>query len=659
MNTRSFPNPFDNTIVADPWRPLAVDVSSIHAAAFEKCRQTITAVLRDRRSYGLLFHGEKGVGKTHLLARLTRYFTPENLPKDRDVVFVAVRLQTSPRRIWQHVRQTLVDDLLRKTNGRSQLERILIARFAKYLPAPADRDWWTWFLRTHSSVDHRDHVLLELFERLSDDVNFDLARVLIHLLQGRHRMAAKAWLRGERLPASELERLGLFAGEAESAELDAEQQAHDVTLSLCKLAGSSTCLVFCFDQVEAMQSDGPGEHAFQVYGEMVASLHDETENLALISSIQSHLAPRLVEQVPRYAIDRMISYGETTLGPLKFDQAAALVEARLTACHELEAERKGRSQLHPIDDSVLRSIVEPNGATPRKILADCAAAFDRWQRGAVTRVDLTDFLTREWAERQEKAISRIAAADTDALLDHAAPMLLGLADGNWSCRRPTNLQDVDLVLSGDAEGRVGVSFCNQENMTSLAGRLRRLKQLYESDDRPPVEKLVLIRHPSLSISATAKAARKNLDWLEHDAGAVVLHPSAEALAALQALRELISETRSGKLAHGGDPVDEATLTQWLRKHLSGPLEDLLGDLVGKPDFEQKVITDDSHIELEENLAELLNQHRVLALQSAVESLGCTAAQIQLTVSQRPSRFGVIEGNQPVLFQVVPDRASAV
>src|SRR4051794_40187277 len=95
-------NPFRQTVVTDPWHPAEIDVPAIHASTFEVCCRALEWVRSEGRSSSVLLHGEAGSGKTHLLSRLRAHWTAPDPARDGpQVVFVAVRLQTGPRRIWR------------------------------------------------------------------------------------------------------------------------------------------------------------------------------------------------------------------------------------------------------------------------------------------------------------------------------------------------------------------------------------------------------------------------------------------------------------------------------------------------------------------------------------------------------------------------------
>src|SRR5438105_1363802 len=120
-------NPFRHTVVVDAWDRAETDVTGIHARSFEICRGALDLVRAQGRSTSVLLHGEAGSGKTHLLSRLRAHWVgtgPHVVDPIRpEVVFVAVRLQTGPQRIWRYLRRSFAEDLLRPhADGGTQLQ---------------------------------------------------------------------------------------------------------------------------------------------------------------------------------------------------------------------------------------------------------------------------------------------------------------------------------------------------------------------------------------------------------------------------------------------------------------------------------------------------------------------------------------------------------
>jgi hypothetical protein len=184
-----------------------------------------------------------------------------------------------------------------------------------------------------------------------------------------------------------------------------------------------------------------------------------------------------------------------------------------------------------------------------------------------------------------------------------------------------------------------VSICNQSNMTSLAGRLRRLR----SEILPP-DRLAIIRDPRLPISRNSKATRKYLDELT-SLGARFVHASPEALAALEALRVLLSEARSGDLAHDGESISPATVEEWLASNLPGSLSDLLRDLSLENSGPQS-------IDFREDLLDFLTKRFITTLEEAARAIGRKESEVATCAAGSPGVIGFLAGPPPLLYHVV-------
>ena len=244
------PNPFEDMISSDAWAP-EVDVASINAGAFQRIWQDFQAVCRGPGTRGLVVYGPRGSGKTHLLGRLRARITDAHDAPDgvNHAVFVYVRLDTNPEQLWQHVRRRLVQDLLRRQQGLSQLQRLIAHALAAARDEPRDR----WVRRLRRLIRAQDPVLTELSEEVEEraELGRELRTVVEHLMFDRHRSDAKAWLRGDFLPPETLARLKLNP-EAPLTE-QPEDAARAVVLALLRLADHSLPVVLCFDQVESIQ----------------------------------------------------------------------------------------------------------------------------------------------------------------------------------------------------------------------------------------------------------------------------------------------------------------------------------------------------------------------------------------------------------------------
>jgi DNA polymerase III delta prime subunit len=271
-------NPFLDRVVVDAWSAPA-DVPTIHAEPFRMCLEGVANVQRGVRD-SLLIAGPPGSGKTHLLTRLQRHLldTAEQSPDGAlHCIFVAVKLQANPYLLWQHVRRRLADDLMRREQGVTQLQRLVAHKIASDRgEAPK-----IWVKRLRVLTQAEDEVVAEYLETVTQrlDIGREVHVVIEHLVRDRMLTDARAALRGESLPEAALAKLGLAPAAEED---DREEVARRVVTSLCRLAGDTLPVVFCFDQVEALTAAGVNEaEALACFGRLAADLSEADENVFL------------------------------------------------------------------------------------------------------------------------------------------------------------------------------------------------------------------------------------------------------------------------------------------------------------------------------------------------------------------------------------------
>ena len=641
------PNPFRQTIVKDAWETLQ-DVPEIHAQAFETCCRAFENVRTSRHCDSVLLHGGAGSGKTHLLSRLQRHWTSSRGQDGSEemgrCVFLYCRLQTSPHRLWQHVRKTFVEDLLHRfSDGTTQLQRLVACRFAegdrnKRRPATA---WLKW-MRNPANRDHSGwkRILLPWLEKEAR-IGFSLQKVLYHLITGRHVLEAGAWLKGEdSLPEEALAPLGISGTE----EGQTEDGARNVVLSLCRLASPLMPVAFCFDQIEALQASMNDDESLFLFGQMGASLFNSSNNALLISCIQSSVVEHFKRAIREADYDRIAQRVET-LNPLNKTLAHKLIRSRMDSNEELARLRIRHSQQPqwPIEPLDLDPVFPSSGAaTARKIISFAGALFDKVQMGGAPPLqDPSDFLRNEFSRRRDTALGQ-EEAESDMSLAHGLPLLAETLGERWRQDRQPE-KDIDLLLS-HGDRRIAVSLCNQQNMRSLAARLKRLKDWHS---RNKGIKMVLIRDQRLPISRTAVVTRSLLQSLK-ERGVSLCQPDVETLAALQALRSLISDARSGDLHHGGDPMAPKTVQEWLSRNLDSSLTAFFGDIVGISETPSEADPD-----LMSAILDVLKQHRVVTLEKLAEEIRQPVPLIEDMVKRHPGRIGWLQGPPAVLFDYRP------
>lgn len=569
-------NPFHGVVIQDVWQPLALDVSSIQQNAFEQCLKALDNV-SSGKSDSLLVFGAPGAGKTHLISRFQQHLfaTAKDAPDQTlRCVFVAVRLQSSPTTLWQCIRQRLATDLLRQEQGITQLQRLIAHQIAAERKEPPKR----WVLAMRVLTGTEGESVTEHLQRTAEhlDLGRDVFVMLDHLVHRRHTFDATAWLKGDSLPETVLARLGVAAEEGE----EREEVARRVVTALCRLAGETLPLVFCFDQLESLQRYPRDNEAFFRFGRMAADLADADPNVLIISCVQSAFVDDLKTNMREADRDRVIKR-QATLEPLTRAQIEELVKARLDSALDLKALRaKNGDPLFPLDAAFLDHLFQTTTRTPRKIIAKCAERIEELKAGsavAVTKLDAV--LESEFLERRNAAKQQ-APEDSTQTLTHGLPIAWFVFD---KCKEFASLASLeasaaDVVLRG-TRGDLEVAICNERNMNSLAARFRRLlrsrNQVKPDDDLQPPP--VVLRHAALEISSGARKTREYLGELKR-LGCRFVQPDAETLAELEAVRSLMSDARSGDLSSRGETIEPSEVARFLLAFESAKLGPLLREL---------------------------------------------------------------------------------
>ena len=538
----------------------------------------------------------------------------------------------------------------RSTAERPSLSASFCGDLAKYVrPTRIRCSWWEWLKQEYSGTSGLKKTLDELFDRLSKELQLsrDLCTVLGHLMMGRHLRDARAWLLGDPLPESALSTLDLASSPDDD---DLEDQAQRVVLDLCRLAGPKIPVVLCFDQIEALLVDPNDQTPFAVLGQVIMKLFNGTSNLLLISCVQStfvhHLKLDQPGSVSTPAAARMAVH-QTSLSPLRWDHAMRLIRARMSADSGLASLRESRAEtLWPLDEGELKQAVGARGCTPRKILSICAEKFDAAAENRVDiRLPVEQFLARTWQERLEESSRSDTSGQVDNILTHGIPLLVHSSAQSWKLQGDRPSRDIDLMLEGP-DGRLGISLSNHRDLRSLWPRLKRLPALIK--DRR-VEKLLLLRDVRLPIGKNAVKVNQVLDELCAQ-GAQFIRPSHEVLAALDALRRLLSDAKAGDLSNQGATVTPETVQEWLARNMPAVLQDLLEEIVAYPGIGGRI----KGIDFFDRLQELLIEQPVISIQEAAVKLETGAQEIELNARANCKSVGVLDGPPVVLFRLVAD-----
>jgi hypothetical protein len=624
-------NPFRDNVVQDAWQA-PPDVAAIHSEVFQACLEGIDSASRGIPD-SLLIYGSAGSGKTHLLTRLQRHLaeTAAAAP-DRVLrcVFVFVRLQTSPLLLWQHVRKRFASDLMRRDQGVTQLQRLVAHQLS--LSAGDSPRLRVMELRV-LSADNAEPLIKHLAS-VAESLQLprDLRVVLEHLICNRFVRDASAWLSGESLPDDVLAQLGVGPGATE----DREESARDIVTALGRLAGETLPIVFCFDQVEALQRGLDDRDAFFRFSRLAADLVDADANVFLITCLQSALSDQFSNSVRQADRDRMAKR-EIALPPLTKEQVESLVAARLSQLPEL-AGPKGQ-RFHPLTDAFVRELALDQPCVPRRVLSNAARAFEEIQHGRMLpRPPTAKFLREEFDEHHAEVIKGLKPDDTTSVLMAGLETMSAISGGTV---QDGGQNGPDFFI--ERERKVAVEIRNEADGRSLVPRLKRL---VATTPRLDGAATVILRDPRLQISKNAQKTREYLAILS-ERGVPLITPTVEATSAIAALSQILATAKSGDLANDGNPVPDSAVLDWLRSLHADLLIEPVEELVQTLMTEKKDPVDP----LEADLAELLSTERVLELEAIADKLRSPADKILAVVRKRTDRFLLLDGLPEVVVDV--------
>lgn len=629
------PNPFRENIVQDAWQS-PVDITEIHARAFAACLSGIESAKRAVPD-SLLIYGSAGSGKTHLLSRLQRHLaeTARSAPDNvLSCVFCFVRLQTSPQLLWQHVRRRLASDLMRREQGLTQLQRLVAHQLGLLTQRTARAGLLELRVLRAEDEPTLAHHLRDLGMKL--DLPRDLCIVLEDLIFNRNVRDATAWLAGDSLPESVLERMGLSV----DVEGDREEAARHVVTALCRLAGETLPIVFCFDQVESLQRSAQDAEALFRFGRLGADLHDADPNVFLITCLQVSFMKDFKEAV-RTADYERIAQRSVVLEPLTPLQVESLVMSRLSALPALSLIRaeKGGDSFFPLNERFVRELALESPCVPRRILAVAGRAFEEEQHGKTAPVPTTaQFLMAELAERQEEKLTALEPADTQRILIQGAELIAHLEGAEV---KPADGGAADFIIDG--ERRAAVSLRNEADGRSLTPKLKALLAATPRTDGAPV---VIVRDPRLPIAKTAVKARECLKELQ-DRGVSLLEPTVEALAALDALAAILADSKSGDLANDANPLEVGAVLAWLKSMRDElPLEPVKELVEALFSTDAPATNND-----EQDLADLLSHEHVVPVDLAAQILGQPVDRLLEIGRKASSHCLLLEGPPALLLDV--------
>jgi hypothetical protein len=657
---RTLRNPFLQNRVDTAWdvRSIASDVPAINDEAFQHVLRTIAEVRESRQSHGLLLAGEPGSGKTHLLNRVRRW-----IQQDEHAWFVYILPITAPDRVYRDILQATAGDITRSapdTQGITQLAVAVARLFMSDINAPIREiaDWWRRVMDEYPAGDALANYLVKHLDIFILPLNLDssVVRVVAQFLAGRNRAAARDWLLGRSLPDEMLSTLGV------AFNLDEESTALTALSTLIRLGSEFSTVVFAFDQIEGLQIDPDDRTGLLAYAHAATQLLALHENVAVVTCAQVHFVGRL-EEIVGVALFHRIAERRSSLKLVTPDEAMTLVQQRLRTDDDIAQVRVFEKAtpgepVWPLTKSQIQLLSIPS-VSARRLLMGCRELFEAWQtrheqRNTDVPAPAEDTVTPQRATSLEDvwegAIDEERERPTP-LIDDGVIIdgLLRAAHGNdVQAERATKIRDVDVIMNRDGKS-IAVAVCNAENMTSLATRLKRLAQL---NTQKKFDEMVIVRDQRLPIKATAKATQQRLRELA-DAGARIVRLSAEAYAALAALRRLLADAAAGDLTLDGRPVQPEELKEWLAKNTPPAVAEAVRAVVGEAEDTP------SQQEIASRVQELLVGRWIVPLDAIATDAKLSLDDLRDVTARESNIFGVIRGDARGQSDLLFLRSSAI
>ncbi|MFM1816555.1 MAG: hypothetical protein RLZ98_3250 [Pseudomonadota bacterium] len=333
----------------DVWRADPVDVEEVHAKARQRFFQMLAAVTAEgggqpQAARIVLFHGQSGAGKTHLIRALRT-----QAHRATQAYFGYAQLTPDVQSYSDYFLRRLVNSLekpyspdLGGESGLGRLTRRLVEDCEAVQPAALDR------LR---EANFDDAALARFILGLADDViasprfadeelDVNVIRALLYLQRGDPRIdqRIRQYLQGRQL--TDLSHVAVGALEQSSGD----GRAFEIVESLGKLmwAVDRAALVFCIDQVEDLRNFHDPEERFQkAVGNLMQIANRVPRALIIISCLEEFYGQARAV-LPQSYVDRIEKSGPVALLEARTPEEVRLILAKRIA-HQAEAKPGGMS----------------------------------------------------------------------------------------------------------------------------------------------------------------------------------------------------------------------------------------------------------------------------------------------------------------------------
>jgi len=324
----------------DLWRADPVDVIEVHKPARKKFTELLDAVTSGRGSAGqariLLFHGQSGAGKTHLLRALRTqshragkaYFGYAQMTPDITSYadYYLRRLINSLERPYDPDGKSSESALARLTNRLVGDSAVMpLAELEQLRDAQLDEEGLARFI-----LQLADDIVAS--PRFADqELDINIVRALLYFQRSDPRIdqRVRQYLQGREL--NDLSRQAVAALDPNTGD----GRAFEIIESIGKLAWSvdNAALVFCIDQVEDLRFFPDAEERFQKAVRDLIQIANRVPTAVIVISCLGDFYDQVRGVLAQSYIDRI-----EKAGPVALLESRTAAEARLIIAKRLEQE---------------------------------------------------------------------------------------------------------------------------------------------------------------------------------------------------------------------------------------------------------------------------------------------------------------------------------
>ena len=317
----------------DMWRADPVDVAEVHAKARRKFNDLLTGIISGKgpgtQDRILLFHGQSGAGKTHLLRALRT-----NAHRGGTAYFGYAQMTPDVANYADYYLRRLVHSL-EKTYDPDSSGETALARLTGRLVADAAIDAKDLQNLREASLD--EGKLAKLVLKMADDIvaspkyaaqelDINVVRAMLYLERRDPRIdqRIRQYLHGR--PLTALAHQGVAALDPN----DGEDRAFEIIAALGALMWTvdRAALVFCVDQVEDLRFFSDAEERFQRAVRDLIQIANRVPNAILIISCLEDFYGQVRGVLAQSYIDRIEKAGPVALLESRTPEEARLIIAK-------------------------------------------------------------------------------------------------------------------------------------------------------------------------------------------------------------------------------------------------------------------------------------------------------------------------------------------